>query len=291
MHASPDISDFLPRRQRRYRVPMAGSCLALVMLMFWSTDNAVFRAAAVILALGIFTAYWCRVSWPAVAAIVSAIGIAFFLPAIHVNPDSQGRVNDCRNNLRQISLAIFSYHSAHGQYPPQYTTNADGEPLLSWRVLILPYLERRDLYEQFHLDEPWDSPHNLPLVSRMPDYFRCPSAMYGETTSYLAVVGDETVWQPGIDIAHDDISERRLATALLIEDPFSAVVWTQPEDLSLANGDWRIERLLRMSNNRGHHGGLHVALTTGEIKFLSKHALTAAKLDSLFTPADYGIPR
>ena len=39
---------------------------------------------------------------------------------------------------------------------------------LSWRVLLLPYLEEKTLYEQFHLDEPWDSPNNKKLIERMP---------------------------------------------------------------------------------------------------------------------------
>lgn len=218
MHASPDITDvsLLPRR-RKYRVLMAGGCLALVLLMFASTDIFVFRAVAIILALGTYTAYWYAISWPAVAAIVIAVGIGLFLPVTHVNPDPHGRVDYCRNNLRQITLAIASYHAAHGQHPPPYTTDAEGEPLLSWRVLILPYLERRDLYEQFHLDEPWDSEHNLPLARQMPEVFRCPSAVSNEATPYLAVVGDQTVWRSGGGITHGDMTKERLATAMLVE--------------------------------------------------------------------------
>jgi hypothetical protein len=43
---------------------------------------------------------------------------------------------------------------------------------LSWRVHLLPELGEDELYRKFHLDEPWDSPHNLPLVTEMPAAFR-----------------------------------------------------------------------------------------------------------------------
>lgn len=293
MHASPDMTDvlLLPRRRRKYRIPMLGACLTLVLLMFWSTDNAAFRAGAIILALGIYAAYWYQISWPAVTAVVCAVGFVAYAPSFEIGNYDPPTRTQCANHMRQISLALYAYHSTHGQYPPLYTTNAEGEPLLSWRVLILPYLERRDLYEQFQLDEPWNSPHNRPLARRMPEWFRCPTAGSPELTSYLAVVGDETVWRPEGGISYRDIPERRLSTGLLIEDPFSDVIWTQPADLSLESEDWRIQRLLRMSNEEGHHGGLHVALTTGEIKFVSKRSLTAKKLRSLFTAPDDGIPR
>lgn len=292
MRASPDIADvpFPPRRRRKYRVPIAAGCLLFVGLMVASTSEPIFWVLAGILVLGIFTAYWYAISWPAVAAVVCAVGIAFFLPATHVNPDPHGRVGDCRNNLRQITLAIASYHSAHGQHPPPYTTDAEGQPLLSWRVLILPYLERRDLYEQFHLDEPWDSEHNLPLSRQMPAVFRCPSVVSNEATPYLAVVGDQTVWRSGGGITHDDMTKERLATAMLVEDPYSAVVWTEPTDFWGGITDCRFARLLRMRNETGHHRGLHVALPTGEILFIPDRQLSKEKILSLFGLPEVGRP-
>ena len=47
----------------------------------------------------------------------------------------------------------------------------DGKPLLSWRVAILPMIEQKELYGKFHLDEPWDSANNKPLVAQMPAIF------------------------------------------------------------------------------------------------------------------------
>ena len=85
--------------------------------------------------------------------------------------------SQCTNNEKHIALAIHNYISStrpKAMFPPAYTTSKDGKPLLSWRVLILPYLEQEALYKQFHLDEPWDSPHNRTLIARMPTVYRCP---------------------------------------------------------------------------------------------------------------------
>ena len=65
-----------------------------------------------------------------------------------------------RNNLRQIALALQSYHQANGCFPPAYVADKNGKPMHSWRVLILPYLGFDDLYKAYDFTEPWDGPNN-----------------------------------------------------------------------------------------------------------------------------------
>src|SRR5262249_32600764 len=60
--------------------------------------------------------------------------------------------------------------------PPAVVYGKYGRPLLSWRVLILPYVEQGDLYSQFKLDEAWDSPNNLPLLEKMPAVYALPGS-------------------------------------------------------------------------------------------------------------------
>ena len=72
------------------------------------------------------------------------------------------------NNLKHLSLAMHNCMDSYGQFPPAALYSKDGKPLLSWRVLLLPYLDQRELYEQFKLDEPWDGPTNKKLVAKMP---------------------------------------------------------------------------------------------------------------------------
>ena len=79
------------------------------------------------------------------------------------------------NNLKQMILAMHSFHDANQRLPPQaICSKTDGRPLLSWRVAILPYIEQLPLYNEFKLDEPWDSPHNIKLLPRMPPIYAAP---------------------------------------------------------------------------------------------------------------------
>lgn len=74
------------------------------------------------------------------------------------------------NNLKQIALAFHSYTDSHNAFPTN-TYDKAGKPLLSWRVHLLPYLEQAPLYNEFKLDEPWDSENNKKLVAKLPAVF------------------------------------------------------------------------------------------------------------------------
>ena len=78
---------------------------------------------------------------------------------------------DRMNKFKMIMIAMWNFESANKHLPPAAICDKNGKPLLSWRVAILPYLDENKLYKQFHLDEPWDSPHNLPLAAKMPDIY------------------------------------------------------------------------------------------------------------------------
>src|SRR5690348_6194553 len=72
------------------------------------------------------------------------------------------------NNLKQVALALMDYQAAYRKFPPAVVRDKAGRPLYSWRVLVLPFLEQQRLYEQFHLDEPWDSEHNKQFLKETP---------------------------------------------------------------------------------------------------------------------------
>jgi RNA polymerase sigma factor (sigma-70 family) len=79
-----------------------------------------------------------------------------------------------RLNLRKLALAMINYADVYGHLPQAATVGRDGKALLSWRVELLPFLEEQALYNQFRRDEPWDSPHNKKLLSKMPKVFAPP---------------------------------------------------------------------------------------------------------------------
>jgi RNA polymerase sigma factor (sigma-70 family) len=110
----------------------------------------------------------------------------------------QAAARQTRENLKHIALAFHNYVDVMGALPPSAIYSADGTtPLLSWRVALLPYLDEGELYKQFKLDQPWDSPHNKKLLAKMPAVFRVPGlqARDATTTFYQVIVGNGCVFE------------------------------------------------------------------------------------------------
>lgn len=155
------------------------------------------------------------------------------------------------NNIKQIGLAFHNFHDTQKHFPASAAIcDKDGKPLLSWRVAILPFIEEQALFDEFHLDEPWDSEHNIKLLERMPKIFADPAQRdpAGKTTLLLPVQS-ETVFPPSIEpklnntkfrnkplviaegLTYRDITDGTSQTILLVEvAPESAVPWTKPAD-------------------------------------------------------------
>src|SRR5207248_640470 len=136
-------------------------------------------------------------------------------------------------NLKQIGLALHEYNDEHGRLPAWATRGKDGRPLLSWRVAILPYLDEQALYQQFRLDEPWDSPHNLRLLPRMPRQYapRKGAKVEPHTTFWQVIVAPDGVFRPRDSCRLDEVHDGKSRTLMVVEAA-RAVPWTKPEDLT-----------------------------------------------------------
>ncbi len=142
---------------------------------------------------------------------------------------------DPRETIARLGLASLNFESATRYLPPRAIVSSTGEPLLSWRVAILPYLEQRGLYDQFHLDEPWNSPHNLTLVQKMPRSYRHADVPIGHT-NFLGFHGEDTVFpkpdERGRGITLFEIRDGASKTILFAEaNVENAVEWTRPQDI------------------------------------------------------------
>lgn len=130
---------------------------------------------------------------------------------------------------------MLDYNDSHGHMPPAVVYGKDGRPLFSWRVLLLPYIEQEDLYKQFHLDEPWDSPHNLSLLERMPKIYGPPPRKMSRMPSYHTIchvfIGKGAAFEDKkeLKIPHD-FPDGTSNTILIIEAG-PPVPWTKPDDI------------------------------------------------------------
>ena len=155
----------------------------------------------------------------------------FMMPAVTRAQVAAGRAQ-AANNLKQVAIAMHNYHDTYRKMPSPAITDDDDEPLLSWRVAILPFLGEQALYEQFKRDEPWNSPHNIRLIERMPSVYQAPSDTLapGETVVQLPI-GDKAMFSEGKETRFRDILDGTSNTIMAIEvAPENAVPWTKPAD-------------------------------------------------------------
>lgn len=148
--------------------------------------------------------------------------------------DPQAARAKSAKNLRHIALALYNFASANdGTLPAPAITDENGKPLLSWRVAILPLLGAEELYNKFHLDEAWDSPHNKTLLAEMPAVYaptRAVKTKVPHTTFYQAFVGKGAAFEADGGVKLTAFLDGTDSTILAIEAA-EAVPWSKPEDL------------------------------------------------------------
>ncbi len=151
-----------------------------------------------------------------------------------------------QNKMKRLGLAMHDFRNDYRSLPPTAGYDDQGGKLLSWRVYLLPYLgdEAAKLYKEFHLDEPWDSPHNRKLVEKMPAVYRDESGLVRDPgkTRFVAPVGPGFVFDGGQKgRLFREIRDGLNNTILLVEAaPDQAVTWTKPEDLTVdSNNPWK----------------------------------------------------
>lgn len=135
-------------------------------------------------------------------------------------------------SLRKIGLAILDYHREHGHFPPPFTRDAAGAKLHSWRSLVLPYLERDDLFAQIDFEQPWNADINRAVLASRPEEYRSPDCPAYHTRLF-AIVGDGTVWPPAGQRKSSDIKSGTSYTVMAVHSSQATVAWMEPSDLDV----------------------------------------------------------
>jgi type II secretory pathway pseudopilin PulG len=221
-----------------------------------------------------------RLSQVLVVLLLLLVTLAVLLPSAQSVRESSRR-GMCAHNLRQIWYGLNEYRREHGEFPAASTADGGGTPLLSWRVALLPFLERNDVFRRIDQTKPWNDATNDSATATPIHGYGCPSdASVIQATSYFAVVGSRTIWRRDQTerpkVATDSIS----ATILLIEAFGRNTAWAAPIDLTFEEA----RRLLTTVNDRdeGHQGGRHVVFADGTVGFVGT-PLDCATAEALLT--------
>jgi prepilin-type processing-associated H-X9-DG protein len=158
------------------------------------------------------------------------------------DPSSEAsRGREALNNLKRIGIAFHTYHDDNNVLPTHNGIN--GKSKLSWRVELLPYFgnkgqpsEEKKLYDQFKLNEAWDSPHNKKLLEKMPDVYRDPrfqtAAEKPTVTYFQGITGKGGVLGVAGGATLTMITNLNgCSNTFLVVEAGTAVPWTKPEDL------------------------------------------------------------
>jgi serine/threonine protein kinase len=185
-------------------------------------------------------------------------------------------LSQSENNLHQLVQAMNHYYEQHGTYPPQAVYSKEGTPLLSWRVLLLPYLDQNDLFKQFRLDEPWNGPNNGKLLDKMPLVF---APVRGETmlpfaTFYQVFTGKSTLFEGAKGMKKPAITP---CNTILVVEASDCVPWTKPQDVTY-RPDQPLPKLGGVFN-----AGFNVALCDERVFFV-RRSVQEKTMRALITP-------
>jgi hypothetical protein len=157
----------------------------------------------------------------------------------------------------------------------------------SWRVLILPWLEQKEIYDRYRLDEPWDGPNNRKLHDLVVSAYVCPSHPgQGHSTAYMAVVGPETIWHGADPVRLEAVVDGADRTIHLVEVKSPSIHWMEPGDLEFGRMSLAIGGPKGSAGpSSGHPGGVNVLQVSGAVRFLASQRIAPDRLRALLTIA------
>ena len=133
-------------------------------------------------------------------------------------------------------FALEEYHKKNGSFPPAYVVDANGNPMHSWRAILLPYID--DPSPKYDLSEPWNSAKNsqshsvdFVLLSQQPTTAEVYELSGGRQPN--------TAWPGKKPLKLSDLPDGGRHTIMLIETAKSGIEWTEPRNLTVEETRFR----------------------------------------------------
>ena len=209
-------------------------------------------------------------------AILFVVCAYLLLPGLQYSREASHRVH-CRNNLKQIGLAMYNYHDVSRSFPP----SAGGEIPVSWRVLMCPYLDKSSMFHVYDPGTAWDESPNSELALKQLPVYSCPSNYWPRDssgrwfTAYSVPCGPNTIGGNPAGTPLMKITDGSSNTFLAVEACGSQILWTEPRDVDVAT---QPAGMNLKGNSPGqsagwissfHANGANIALADGSVRFLS----------------------
>jgi hypothetical protein len=281
-------ADDRPRRRPREATGSSGKAIASLVLGILSLCGCTCLAGLPSILLGILSlrdigkAAGTLTGKPMaiIGLILGSLGtLCWPVPYYFIIAGATGSVKEAankkesENNLKQMALAMHNYNDTNfGQLPPAAIGDptqpeAQRKPNLSWRVAILPFIEQQNLYRQFKLNEPWDSPNNIKLLGQMPKVYKLPGddKTKPDHTHYQVFVGNGAALEKTRSVRFPAEFPDGTSNTILIVEAAQAVPWTKPDDIPF-DPNKPIKPLL----NNSYSDVYLIALADGSTKLLKK---------------------
>ena len=214
-------------------------------------------------------------------ALFPLLGVCCFSPFAPYPDHRPAFRTQCRNNLKQIGLALAIYEEDHSVLPSAKL----GDLNMSWRVAILPQLEAPSVRSQYDHSVAWDHPRNEPVSKTVRPPYQCPHTNERTDnqgryyTDYLMLTGPGTVGAPPNEkyINFGKIPDGTSNTITVVESSGHRVVWTEPRDIDISKRRIGVNlpgQEKGKSNGIAssyHRDGAHVLFADGKTLFLSEN--------------------
>jgi len=230
-------------------------------------------------AWGFIRAVACRrtgTASPPWLLLVPLVGLLLFIvPEINCAREAARR-SQCRRNLAGIGVALHAYHDVYGCFPAAIVTDGQGTPAHSWTVLLLPFLDRMDLYSQYNFSVAHDHPANDTVSRTRVDQFVCPSCRYTTDSAgyplvhYGMVASSGSVGGADRYVRLADITDGVDHTLVVVERYDPLCRWTAPRAIVDPTRGFCTDGTFPPGISSAHEGGAFVLLAGGEARWMFK---------------------